>query len=207
MFFNRRSKPRPGQFWQWLSENAQRLQSGLQGPDGSSLSREIADAFRASYPDLVWEISPADVPPWTFCVSADGDPDLFAAVLQAVKDAPQVSGWVVRAFRPRSGIAGRIEIEGQTLGPEDVWCAVRPLDDGRIDLVLCIGGLTEETDDVLSRAALILLDDAVGEYDAVTRISELDRAALPTNPTASENFFPLTSLPAFLDRLAPPRSA
>jgi hypothetical protein len=70
-----------------------------------------------------------------------------------------------------------------------------------IRMVLCIRGLTPETEPALTRAAVLMLDNAVGEYDAVMKVKELGRDRLPDNPQRQENFFPLRELPAYLDQI------
>jgi hypothetical protein len=185
-------------FWSWLAANTARIQSGLkQNPQG--LTEEIREAFKKSYPDLVWEISPAPSPPWVFCVSADGKRELFPIVEKAVQAAPKLPGWKVQAFRPR-GKTQDVEIEmgNWKLGYEDIWCRVERMDAG-VRLMLLIRGLNRESDKILGRAALILLDNAVGEYDSVMKIKQLDRGPLPPNPLRSNAIFPLSDLPRFLD--------
>jgi hypothetical protein len=51
---------------------------------------------------------------------------------------------------------------------------------------------------------LILLDNTIGEYDAVMKVRQLDRGPLPANPEQKERLFPLSELPALLDRLPNP---
>ena len=62
-------------------------------------------------------------------------------------------------------------------------------------------GLDDESESVLKTGATVLLDHAVGEYDAGTKIAELDVGPLPDPPPAGA--FPLSELPAYLDREVP----
>src|SRR5262245_50103435 len=118
-----RQKAGPGGFWDWLAANTVRIQAGLkENPRG--ISEEIGRAFHRSYPDLHWEISPAPSPPWLFCVSANGNRELFPSVEKAVRAAPQVPGWKVQAFRPRGSLTAEIDMGGRKLGYEDLWCSV-----------------------------------------------------------------------------------
>jgi hypothetical protein len=186
-----------GDFWNWLGANTARIQSSLQ-QDPRGISEEIGREFNKAYPDLAWEVSPARSAPWLFCVSANGNRDLFPRVVRAVQGAPEVPGWMIQAFRPRGSLTGAINLGDQTLGYEDIWCSVQPLGDG-IRVVLWVRGMTPELDEVLSPAALILLDNAVGESDAVMKITQLDRGPLPPNPIRRDDFFPLAELPRYLD--------
>jgi len=193
--FRKKSGSTP--FWEWLAANTGRIHADFK-KNIQSISKEIGSAFGQSYPGLTWEISPSQSPPWLFCVSADGNRDLFSKVEQAVREAPQLKGWKVQAFRPRGSLTAEIEMGGHTLGYDDIWCSVEGRPDG-VAVTLWIRGLSPESDSVLSRAAVILLDNAVGEYDAVVKIKQLNRGPLPPSPQKTGDFFPLSELPRFLD--------
>ena len=75
-------------------------------------------------------------------------------------------GWKVQAFRARGPLTSEIGVGGLKLGYEDVWCGVVERAEDGIRLVLCIRGLTQDTDQMLSQAAVLMLDNAVGEYDS-----------------------------------------
>ncbi len=107
------------------------------------------------------------------------------------------------ATLPQRGPAeAEITLNGQSLGGDDVWCEIESVKrgGGAVSLVLHLRGVTVETEEVLSQAALILLDNAIGEYDSVMRVAEIDLALLEGKPKRSDRFFPLRDLPAFLDR-------
>jgi hypothetical protein len=193
------SKAGTHRFWDWLAANTERIQSGLK-QDPQSATAEIRRAFKQSYPDLTWEVSPVKSGPWLFCISADGNPNLFPKVQLAIHDAPEVPGWKIRAFRPRGSLTAEIDMGGRKLGYDDIWCSVEPLTGG-VRVKLWIRGLSPQSDRALSPAAAILLDNAVGEYDAVMKIKQLDRGPLPPGPQKTDRFFPLTELPQFLDTI------
>jgi hypothetical protein len=184
-------------FWAWLAANTARIKSHDKRAL-RTISDEISKAFHSTYPGLVWEISPADSQPWLFCVSADGKRDLFPAVSHAVRTAPDIAGWKVQAFRPRGYLNGTIHMDGHKLRYEDIWCSVDVHTEG-FGVTLYIAGLSPETDEALGGAAILLLDDAVGEYDAVMKIAELHRRPLPANPVRRADYFPLAELPQYLD--------
>jgi hypothetical protein len=134
----------PTQFWTWLAANSDRVQAGLKR-SSARMAEEVGEQFEKSYPGLVWEVTPADKGPWLFCVSANGDRKLFPRVQSAVADAPPIDGWTVQAFRPRGDPNAEISMNGQTLGPDDVWCEVQRATHGRVNLVLHLRGVIEET--------------------------------------------------------------
>jgi hypothetical protein len=200
MFGKRKRQRESHDFWVWLAANTSRIQSGGRQGFGEFFG-ELSRAFKRSYPDLVWEITPSESGPWFFCVSADGTPELFDQVKSAVAAAPPIPGWEIKAFRQRGSLDAVIEMHGRKLGYDDIWCEVAP-DRNRARVTLLISGLTLDSAEALLGAALVLLDNAVGEHDAVAQISELNNGPLPAKPVRSENFFPLAELPGYLDRLS-----
>ena len=161
---------------------------------------EISKVFASAYPSLVWEITHNRSGPWVFCVSADGNRELFPAVSEAVRAAPDLPGWIVQAFRSRGSLDVVIEMNGRTLGYGDIWCNVRPTTSG-VDVTLHIKGLSPATDQALAQAALVLLDNAIGEYDAVMKIARLGRAPLAADSVRRADYFPLADLPEYLDSI------
>jgi len=161
---------------------------------------EISKAFASAYPNLVWEITKGGSGPWVFCVSADGNRELFPAVSQAVRAAPDLPGWIVQAFRSRGSLNVVSDMNVLTLGDPDIWCSVHPTTSG-VDVTLHIKGLSPATDRALGHAALLLLDNAVGEYDAVMKIASLGRAPLAAPPVRRPDYFPLAELPQYLDSI------
>src|SRR5262245_13128506 len=193
-------KRRPASdFWSWFAAVAPRIRA-----KGCAALPEISDdvsiAFEKSYPDLSWEIIPSESCPWAFCVSAEGNHKLFDQVKSAVQDAPPVRGWEIVAFRQRGSLDAVIEFHGGKLSYDDIWCRVMP-DGTRARVTLLIRGLAPSSAEVLLGAALILLDNAVGEYDSVAKISDLNNGPLPASSVRSQTLFPLAELPAYLDGL------
>lgn len=186
-------------FWAWLAANTARIKSHDKR-NFQRIADEIGKAFHSAYPNLVWEISRTNSQPWLFCVSADGNRDLFPAVSQAVLAAPDLPGWKVQAFRARGSLNAVLDMGGRKLGYQDVWCSV-DVHTGGVGVTLHIEGLSPATDKTLSGAAILLLDNAIGEYDAVMKITELNRAPLPANPVRRADYFPLAELPQYLDSI------
>jgi hypothetical protein len=199
MFGKHKRQRNSRDFWVWLATNTARIQSAGRDAVGD-IAGELDRAFKTSHPDLVWEITPSDSGPWCFCVSADGTLELFDQVKSAVAAAPPIPGWEIQAFRQRGSLDAVIEVHDRKLGYDDIWCEVAP-DGTRARVTLRVRGLTLDSAEALLGAALVLLDNAVGEHDSVVRISELDNGPMPAQPVRSATFFPLSELPGYLDRL------
>jgi hypothetical protein len=198
MFGMSKRAAKKGAFWNWLADNSARIRTGL-GQDSAPFADEIGEQFKKDFPNLVYEICVSANDPWTFCVSANGDPALFAQVEKAVQEAPTIEGWKVAAFRPRGSLDAEITMDGHKIGYDDIWCEAQMVE-GKANVVLHIRGATVENEEALSHASLILMDNAVGEYDATTRLVVRDIAMLKEPPMATDQFFSLRDLPAFLDR-------
>jgi hypothetical protein len=188
------------EFWDWFARNAEHIRAA--GPDGlaQGVTEELGGRLKRCHPGLTWEITPTDPDRWVLCVSADGNPDVFPAVTAVVGAAPVLPGWSISAFRQRGPLDVRLEFGGHTLTYDDVWFTAEPRG-GSLSLTLWIRGLTAENDPLLSQGALILLDNAIGEYDAGTRIAELNRGPLPDDPDMKPGLHPLRQLPEMVDFL------
>jgi hypothetical protein len=188
-------------FWTWLGENTSQIQSELVH-NPHNISNEIDREFKNLYPELTWEVSlpRSEDRSWLFCISADGKHELFPQVLEAIRQAPELPGWNIQGFRPRGSLTAEIEIGERTLGYDDIWCSVQQ-SAGRVNVTFFVRGFTPDLVQIMCPAILILLDNAVGEYDAVMKIAELDLEPLPQKLVRTEDFFPLVDLPSYLDRI------
>jgi hypothetical protein len=163
-------KDRRETFWDWLAANLGRVRA-LLAEDAPAAVNLAGRQFGRQYPGLILEVGSA---------------------------APPIPGVVVRAFRPRGDVAGAaMRIGDRTLAADDVWCVPEPTAGG-VRVTLLIRGLDDESESVLKTGATVFLDHAVGEYDAGTKIAELDAGPLPDPPPAGA--FPLRELPGYLDR-------
>lgn len=190
-------KDRRETFWDWLAANLGRVRA-LLAEDAPAAVNLAGRQFGRQYPGLILEVGSADADPLEFYVSANGRRELFDRVRKAVAAAPPIPGVVVRAFRPRGDVAGAaMRIGDRTLAADDVWCVPEPTAGG-VRVTLLIRGLDDESESVLKTGATVFLDHAVGEYDAGTKIAELDAGPLPDPPPAGA--FPLRELPGYLDR-------
>jgi hypothetical protein len=194
-------KSTPSSFWTWLGKNTTRIQSDL-AHNPHNVSNEIHREFKHLYPDLTWEVSLAQSEDrlWVFCISADGKHELFPQVIEAIRQAPELPGWTIQGFRPRGSLTVEIEMGDRTLGYEDIWCSVQPLEGG-VSVTLFVRGFAPQLEQIMCPAILILLDNAVGEYDAVMKIVELDLKPLPQKLVRKDDFFPLIDLPSYLDSI------
>jgi hypothetical protein len=184
-------------FWTWFSQKADEIRTAGAERVREGIAPELGRRLKECHPGLVWEIA-ADGEEWELCISADGNREAFPAVQEVVEAAPAIPGWSVRAFRQRGKLDVTLEFAGHTLTYDDIWFTADRTGN-ELSITLWIKGLTQETDRMLSQAALILLDNALGEYDAVMHIAELNRGPLPKNPETRPGLHPLKQLPEMVD--------
>ena len=187
-------------FWDWLAANLPALREEMKA-DPQKAGERMGRAFSKHHPGLEWEMGSLDADPIEFYVSANGHADKFPRVLKVVQSAPPIPGCVVKAFRPRGDVAGaEIEMAGRRLSCDDVWFTPEPAGD-RVHLTVWVRGYDEDEESIRGTAATILIDHAVGEYDAAMKLGELRVEPLPDDPTTLPGAAPLSELPAYLDRI------
>ena len=101
------------------------------------------------------------------------------------------------AFRPRRSLPNIIEFRGKRIDPKDVQFTL--LDNGTVaGIHLFIPGF-QEMDAVLKQIGYLILDDVLGEYDAVVRLG-LIKMLSPEARTDGQRF-PLAELAVQFDQL------
>src|SRR5262245_29057678 len=186
-------------FWQWFKNNGDRLQAAMYGRDAAAREEaadELREAVHAVQPGLVLELGRGEQgEPRQLIVSADGRAERVDAVKDFVAAAPALPGWEVVAFRPRMPIGESIEIviQGEHIGPSDIWFDVAESGDG-LGLTLYVRGLTPDNERVRGLGASLLTEHAIGERDAVTLITSLEARPLPASTAALRPFHDLTTV-------------
>lgn len=171
-------------FWQWFVENQSRFEHFERDQD--ALLDELTNAIHTYRQDLVFEVGAKkerDVR--KLIISADGIKELFAAVSTLVAAAPKLEGWRIIAFRPRmeNYAAYSVKYGGRTFDPKKFWFHAR-INHGRFEVIFYHPSYRNEDRQLMIAGSYILLDMALGEYDVVTGISQLDHQLLPEDPKA-----------------------
>jgi hypothetical protein len=188
-------------FWRWFRANGDRTLGCVMSSDEETRERasdEVHEALAQALPGVVFAFGgQIDGEYKEFVISADGKRELFDAVKAFVAAAPDIPGWKIVAFRPRIELSSSfaIRIEDEEIAPDDIWFS--HAEDG-LDLTLYIRDLNEDNRRFREMAALIFLDHALGEHDALTVVHSLAAEPLPDDPAAA-GLLPFTELPAFVD--------
>lgn len=189
-------------FWDWFRDNTDFL---IQyDSKAGAVTRAIGRRLQTVDRGLTFALGQAPDGVYEFIVSANGNRDVFQEVLKLVDAAPEIDGWRIIAFRPRSPDPGGLSLAfgDVSLSAEDIW--YRAEDDGaKVSLAVFVRGLTADNEAIMSRAGFVILDNVLGEYDVATKLGSIAFAALPPDPAAG-GLKPLSALPADVDTRIPP---
>lgn len=161
-------------FWGWFVKNERKLfEQDLRGDMGNTLSDEL----RRYHDGLVWETSvrPDDHGKRQFAISADGLAEHFSAVEALADAAPPLRLWKVVRFRPREPKYRDfvIKMHGVRIGADSLEVSISP-HDGKVDVAFHIRGCNEPHEKNFVSPAFVMLDNALGEYDAVCKVGRFD---------------------------------
>jgi hypothetical protein len=121
----------------------------------------------------------------------------FPAVASLVYAAPPLDRWRLTAFRPRRTPSSVVQFRNKRVHSKDVRFSL--LDDGKMaGIYLFIPGFREDDVD-LQQIGYLMLDEALGEYDAESRLGLIRMLSLDTR--TEEEQHPLAELPSLFDRL------
>lgn len=162
-------------FWSWFA--AEIAPAGSAGLDDDRLIARLETQLKQVHPDLGFELWEPDDGTVHFVISADGLTGLFPDVVDLVRAAPSMDGWQVTAFRPRRSVGAKIRALGTELSGDQIWYHF-DTDEGGLRLSLFIDGHEDQDWEMLCAASGVLLDMALGEYDAATRIARLEYCPL-----------------------------
>lgn len=201
-------------FWQWFSTNLDYINGVFECSEQklnqhipqteivelNTLFGEIRTRLHEVDDNLVFEFTVQTEGAREFAISADGIEAAFPAVKRVVAATPEMSGWKVVAFRQpcNPDIAIRLD-GGREIAADDIWFLTQPRGQ-KVAVALFIRGLLPINEGQYQTAAAILLDNIVGEYNAITKIDELFCKPLLFDPE-SFGLKPLRELPQILDTL------
>jgi hypothetical protein len=182
-------------FWQWFRRH-QALLFDFE-KDQERMFNELAAQMHKVHPDLTFEFGPKQQGKREFVISADGLRGAIPAVERLAAAAPALNQWTIVKFRPRRPPFdigyGDVQVKADT-----VLAQLAP-NGQRIDVTLLIPGHTAATHKTYLGITFLLLDQALGEYDVMTRVGGVDvRARVSTDKAAVT----LKRLPAAFDALS-----
>ncbi|QDV21573.1 hypothetical protein Pan153_62630 [Gimesia panareensis] len=186
-------------FWFWFENNLHRFKQFEDQRE--TLMQDLGEQLQEVDEGLVFELSlPRGKGTSELIISADGIPETFPAVLALIDQAPDLPGWTFTPFRQREDLSqGSLQFGNREFSASDFYFWLHQ-EDGDIGLFMFVPGLTKKNWDEMIGGAFILLDMALGEYDATMNLSFIKFRPLPDNPKAKK-LLPLTRLPRAFDTL------
>ena len=185
-------------FWQWFRENKSNLDSLAETSD--PLWDVTLERLKAIAQGLWFELSNLGVTPREFIITVEGQTDLFDLVEEIVEEAPADPNWKFVALKPPMGFDFKTTYEGIELDPKALWFL--PLENSAdpLALGLRIGVPDYKLDKQRSihNAVLVILDTALGERVAASKIQHVEVRRLPQSPEAN-GYIALTELADYVE--------
>ena len=179
-------------FWQWFQNNETLLFNFEK--DQERIFDKLALQLHKVHPDLTFEFGPKQNGRREFVLSADGLRKAIPAVEALAAAAPTMAKWTVIKFRPRREPFD-IDYGNVTVKASAISALLAPQGQ-RIAVTLLIPGYSASTRTAYMGVTFLMLDQALGEYDVMTRVGAVDaRAPTPADKTA----VPLAQLPMAFD--------
>jgi hypothetical protein len=180
-------------FWEWFEANEDKLYDF--DTDRAKKFKELKTALSKVHPDLTFEFGPIENGARDFVISADGLKDAFPYVESLYAKAPVLNRWRFIKFRPRREGLG-ISIDGLKLNTEDIEVSLET-DSDKVGLTVFIKGYNEALKDSFTKAAFLLLDFTLGEYDMVTKVGFIE--IKPYEEVSNYKRHNLSALPRIFD--------
>lgn len=181
-------------FWEWFKNNEDMLFHFDR--DRKRTFDKLKAAISKVHPGLTFEFGPDENGARDFVISADGLKDVFPAVESLHAAAPSLPRWRFIKFRPRRS-AMTLQIGDIKLEPEDLEVAIEA-DGDKAGFTVFIKGYDKSCSNVLSQAAFIMLDQAIGEYDMETKVGFIEIKPYDVEP--KYNRHSLVELPQMFDK-------
>ncbi|MEH7005505.1 hypothetical protein ABFY54_00620 [Priestia megaterium] len=168
-----RKKITEKEFWSWFEKNSEDY-FRLDENNYDLLFNKLGLQLSKYHKDLTFEFSvEMNQGKREFIISADGMISAFPAVIKLVEEAPSFEKFTIVAFRQRQNSEQEIHFDDVVLDTKDVFFTYR--EDKQLnclDIVIYIKGYTEENDQFIG-AAFIMLDSLIGEYDVGVKLGEI----------------------------------
>ena len=186
------------EFWNWFAERSDAFREDVP-PD---LEAEMRRRLHRIHRDLAPEIIPPrdEGEDYELVLTARGVLDGFPAVVRTALAAPEIPGWSVTPFIQRSDEPLEVQVgDDLVLTADDYWFTGHRAGD-RAHVQIYHAPSLDLPEEVLYGVAFLLIDNAIGEYAAATRLGEIGLHPAPEN-TAREDLAPLSTFRSWFDDL------
>jgi hypothetical protein len=187
------------QFWDWFTNQQLTLRKIIDGDyeiidsiliELRKIQTGLAVEFEKNGDEIIMTIS------------ADGIEDNFEVVKEIVSNSPKIDKWNFVAFRQpvsREKINTiTIKIKEIILDPKTIWFRALKEDDN-LYIQIFSDILTEENKGEIGYGCLMLLDNLIGEYDCVKKVSAYEFYNTKEAQEFKDDLDPLTEIRDFLN--------
>ena len=191
----------PSQFWSWFAASEVALADAVVGEEPMDPMNAINEKLKLFSSGMVAEVAINREPGamHTLVISADGRATLFPSVRALVAEAPSLTRFKALAFRPRRSGDSELNINGKTFAMADFFYRELGRSEGKLDVEVLVKGLTPATTEGATQAISLMLDGALGEFDAEAKLGEIRIAVLPAELPV--NAKPLNEIAKAVDSL------
>jgi hypothetical protein len=162
-------------FWTWFRAHSERLHGVRSSAD--PLLDSLGAALAKVHPNVTFEIGPAQ-PTRELVLSADRIHAAFPEVEALVAAAAQWPGWRIFKFRPRRRPLNALTVGGRSIDPTQVRFVLAQDDPGKVGILLFLDGYTARQRELYTKAAFLLLEESLGEYDMEARVGAIELRAI-----------------------------
>jgi hypothetical protein len=181
-------------FWAWWrAGGAASTAAAVDAGEAATIADEISRRVGAMAPGLGWELGPGRTARHVLMVTPEGDANLRALARRWRRAAPAPDDvWEYADARRQASDLAQVSLglAGVTIAAGEVQVSAR-VDGAEVDVGVYHPAFAHLSDTERTRAAFLLLDQALGEADVETWVGAVSALTLPPIDP-----FPLTSLPA-----------
>ena len=182
-------------FWEWFTKNNERIFHFEKNQN--RIFSELGKAMARVDKYLTFEFGPINDGVREFVISADGIKEAFSIVESLYSKAPNLDAWKFTKFRPRRTPMD-LQFGDLYIKPEDVQATLNK-DGSKVHITVFMRGAGGTNDHLFQRAAFIILDQAIGEYDMETKVGLIQ--TLPYESPLHGGRISLNELPSTFDSL------
>ena len=189
-------------FWQWFSDHNEELTA--LGDLDDKQRNELLGALQyqlTKYCDgLTYLLGDPTPSGRMLTFTAEGDTDLFEAVVNLVDNAPDLDWWDFVAFRQPMGTELRVRFGNYLFDTREMHFMQLESEEepDMLGLRIAVSGGEQSDNEDFQIGVYTVVEALIGEFDCATLIGYLDTVALPDEPFKA-GFRPMDDLPQFVE--------
>ena len=188
-------------FWKWFLDHNERLTmlNDLGEQEQQALLEELQQQLWTYQEGLTFEMGDPTPNGRTLTFSAEGDSDLFEALLALTDNAPVLDWWDIIPFKQPKGKDLKVFFDKHRFETSKMFFLQleNEVEPDILGLRIALPNATKDDEDQLV-GVYVTIEALVGEFDCATLVGYLETCPVPQNP-AAEGFQPLDALPDFVE--------